>query len=178
MAVARALWLYIEARDLRLMHRVHRWRAPRWIRWWMIVSTRFGDGWFWYALGLAVFLWGGPQRFAALGAAGLATLTGVMIFRAIKNASRRPRPCELEPHCWSLILPPDQFSFPSGHSITAFAIAVPLSLFFPELRVPLVFVASSIAASRILLGMHFLSDVVAGSIIGAGLGIACFRLLS
>lgn len=178
MAVARAVWLYIEARDHRLMRRVHHWRAPRWFRWWMILSTRFGDGWFWYAMGVAVLLWGGPERFAALGAAALATFFGVLIFRTVKNASRRPRPCELEPHCWSSILPPDQFSFPSGHSITAFAIAVPLTLFFPELRVPLFFVASSIAASRIILGMHFLSDVIAGSMIGAALGLASFHLFS
>ena len=77
-----------------------------------------------------------------------------------------------------MILPPDQFSFPSGHSITAFAIAVPIGLFYPELRVPLLLVAASIAASRIVLGMHFLSDVLAGSALGAVLGYAAFCMFS
>jgi len=76
----------------------------------------------------------------------------------------------LETHCWSSLLPPDQFSFPSGHSITAFAVAVSLGSFYPTLIEGLLFCAVSVAISRILLGMHFLSDVLAGWAIGAGLG--------
>jgi len=76
----------------------------------------------------------------------------------------------LETHCWSSLLPPDQFSFHSGHSITAFAVAVSLGSFYPTLIAGLLFCAVSVAISRILLGMHFLSDVLAGCAIGAGLG--------
>ena len=54
--------------------------------------------------------------------------------------------------------------------MTAFAVAIPLSLFYPTLTIGLAFCALSIAVSRILLGMHFLSDVVAGALIGTGLG--------
>jgi undecaprenyl-diphosphatase len=74
------------------------------------------------------------------------------------------------------VLPPDQFSFPSGHSITAFTIAVCVGLFYPQLQDALLLVAVSIAASRVVLGMHFLSDVLAGSAIGAALGFASFHL--
>jgi undecaprenyl-diphosphatase len=49
-------------------------------------------------------------------------------------------------------------------------VAIPLSLFYPTLTIGLLFCALSIAMSRILLGMHFLSDVVAGALIGTGLG--------
>jgi len=66
--------------------------------------------------------------------------------------------------------PPDQFSFPSGHTITAFAVAVSLGSFYPALFPGLLFCALSVALSRILLGMHFLSDVVAGGVLGAILG--------
>jgi len=55
MAVARGLWGYIERRDQRLMRRMNRWRAPRWIRIWMIAATRLGDGWIWYGLGIMLF---------------------------------------------------------------------------------------------------------------------------
>ena len=51
MAVARNLWGFIERRDHRVMRRMNRWRAPRWIRYWMIGATRAGDGWLWYGLG-------------------------------------------------------------------------------------------------------------------------------
>src|SRR5436853_460439 len=77
MAVARNLWGYIDRRDHRLMLRMNRWRAPRWIRIWMIAATRMGDGWIWYALGLMLLAYGGPQRFAAIGAAGSAAVLGM-----------------------------------------------------------------------------------------------------
>ncbi len=54
--------------------------------------------------------------------------------------------------------------------------AVPLSLFYPSLLVGLLFCAISIAASRILLGMHFLSDVVVGALLGGALGYASFAI--
>ena len=58
MAVARNLWGIIERRDHRVMRRMNRWRAPRWIRYWMIAATRMGDGWLWYGLGvMLLILW-------------------------------------------------------------------------------------------------------------------------
>ena len=56
--------------------------------------------------------------------------------------------------------------------MTAFSVAVPLSLYYPSLEIGLLFCAVSIAASRILLGMHFLSDVLAGVVLGVALGCA------
>jgi len=178
MTMGKAVWSQIQSTDHRLMHRVHRWRAPRWFRILMIVATRGGDGWLWYALGLILLIYGGEQRFAAIGAAGSAAVTGIFLFRALKRTSRRKRPCEIEPHCWAAILPPDKYSFPSGHSITAFAVAVSISLFYPFLLPILLTLAFLIAASRIILGMHFLSDVLAGSALGLALGLASFRIFT
>lgn len=178
MTVRRAVWSQIQSNDHRLMRRVHRWRAPRWFRILMIVATRGGDGWLWYGLGLILLVYGGEQRFAAIGAAGSAAVTGIFLFRALKRTSRRKRPCEIEPHCWSAILPPDKYSFPSGHSITAFAVAVSISLFYPFLLTILLTLAFLIAASRIILGMHFLSDVLAGSTLGVALGFASFYIFT
>ena len=172
------MWKYISRRDQRLMRRVHRWRAPRWIRLWMVCATRGGDGWLWCLLGLVVLLYAGPEALAALAAAAVATGIGIALFVWLKRKTGRRRPCHIEPHCWSKVLPPDRFSFPSGHSITAFAVTLPIGLFYPPLMVGLLFCAVSVAMSRILLGLHFLSDVVAGSAIGSMLGYAAFRLFS
>ncbi len=169
---------YISNRDHRLMRRIHRWPAPRWVRFWMICATRGGDGWLWCLLGLLVLLYAGPEAFVALTAAALATGAGIALFTYLKRKTSRPRPCDIMPHCWARILPPDRFSFPSGHSITAFAVTLPLGLFYPPLMVGLMFCAISVALSRILLGMHFLSDVIAGSAIGSALGYAAFRIFS
>jgi undecaprenyl-diphosphatase len=174
MAVAREVlgqvWKTIERRDHRVMRRVNGWRAPRWIRYWMIAATRLGDGWLWYSMAGLLLAFGGPQRYAAVSAAGSAALVGVGVFKLLKRISHRPRPCQIEPHCWSTISPPDKFSFPSGHTMTAFSIALVLSYFYRGVEVPLYFMATSIAVSRVVLGMHFASDVLAGAILGVGLG--------
>jgi len=167
---------FIASRDHRLMRRVNNWRAPRWIRLWMICATRGGDGWLWYIMLLVIVLFGGDARWSAVAACATAAGIGSVTFLYLKRKTSRKRPCAISEHCWARLLPPDQFSFPSGHSITAFAIALPLGLFYPSLMVGLLFCAFSIALSRILLGMHFLSDVIAGCLIGCGFGYACYLL--
>jgi len=162
---------YIAARDMVVMRRCNNWMAPRWIRLWMICATRGGDGWLWYALLTAVLVFGGPERFQAAGAAALAAAAGIWLFLVLKKAANRPRPCAISRHAWATLLPPDQFSFPSGHTMTAFAVSTPLMTFYPDLSLGLAFCALSIAGSRILLGMHFLSDVVAGGLLGVLLGV-------
>ena len=60
--------------------------------------------------------------------------------------------------------------------MSAFAIAVPLCIFYPQLQAPLLTISVSIAVSRVILGMHFVSDVVVGSLMGAGLGYSAYLL--
>ena len=172
MTVTRMLWGFIENRDHRVMRQMNRWRAPRWFRIWMILSTRLGDGWLWYGVGIMLLAWGGPQRLAAVGAAGSLAPVATLVSKRTKYLLRRVRPCQFEPHCWSKVLPPDKFSFPSGHTMTAFSIALVLSYFYPALEGTLFFLAISIGFSRIVLGMHFLSDVLAGVVLGVALGCA------
>jgi undecaprenyl-diphosphatase len=173
----RAIVDFGEQTDHRLMRRVNGWRPPRWMRIWMLGATRGGDGWLWYATGLMIALFGGHERGRALLAAALAVGLGVLLFRKLKRAFGRKRPCALAPHCWAQLLPPDQFSFPSGHTITAFAVTISLGAFYPALLPGLLFCAASVAASRILLGMHFLTDVLAGAAIGGILGAVTSSLL-
>ena len=178
MTVAQTVWGHIQSNDHRLMRKIHRWRAPRWFRILMIMMTRLGDGWLWYSIGLILLVFGGSQKFLAIGAATAAAAAGIFLFRTLKHASRRKRPCEIEPHCCASILPPDKYSFPSGHSITSFAIALAIGMFYPDLQIVLLVVALLIASSRIILGMHFLSDVLAGSAIGILLGYFSYHVFS
>jgi undecaprenyl-diphosphatase len=165
---------FILRRDYSLMQRANNWAAPRWVQLFVVAASRGGDGWLWYAMGLVILLFGGPERFAALGASGLATVLSIVVFIWMKRFTGRRRPCQIQPHRWATLLPPDQFSFPSGHTMTAFAVSISLMLFYPSLVAVLMFCAFSIAASRILLGMHFLSDVMAGAVIGTALGYLSF----
>lgn len=178
MSVGQAVLNIIEVGDHRLMQRVHAWPAPQWVRWWMVCATRGGDGWLWYGLCALLLLVGGEQRFVAVAASSLAACLGIGLFLFLKRACNRKRPCHIQPHCWAKLLPPDQFSFPSGHTITAFAVSTPLMLAYPFLSLPLLFLAVSVAASRVVLGMHFLSDVLAGIVLGTMLGHLTLTLLT
>jgi len=169
---------FLAHNDTRLMKRLHRWRPPRWLRFWTVLITRLGDGWLWYALGLIILFFGGEKRFLAVGAGLSASLAGVLVFKQLKVLSKRPRPYQVEPHCWAMITPQDRFSFPSGHSMTAFSIFVSVGHFYPELQLLLLALAVSVATSRIILGMHYLTDVVAGTAIGLGLGLASLCLFT
>ena len=148
------------------------------MRLWMVAATRGGDGWLWYAMGLVIALTGGPDRFRALGAAVVAVSLGTALQLLLKRVCGRKRPCALAPHCWTTLLPPDKFSFPSGHTITAFAVASSLGVFYPGVLPGLLFCAASVALSRIMLGMHFLSDVLAGAVLGTALGYTAAALFS
>ena len=167
----------LSAPDYFLMHRLNRWRPPRWIRVWMLAASRAGDGWLWWCCGLAVLASNDVARYRAVLAAVIAVLVGTLIFKLVKRAVGRKRPCAIQPHCWATLLPPDQFSFPSGHSITAFAVAISLGAFYPPALPVLMFCATSVAVSRVVLGMHFLSDVIAGSALGAALGYTAAFML-
>src|SRR5581483_8050602 len=170
------MFRFISSGDYRLMRRANNWYAPRWVRWWMMSASRAGDGWLWYLLGLVILVFGGQERFVALMATGLASVGSILIFQALKRTTGRRRPCEIEPHCWATLLPPDRFSFPSGHTMTAFACATAIAFFYPATAPAVFFFACSIAMSRIVLGMHFLSDVLAALLIGALIGWASCQL--
>src|SRR3569832_600680 len=90
---------WVDRRDQRLMRRVNHWRAPKWLRLWMIAATRGGDGWLWLSMAFLVVVFGGEHRAQALSSAVLAGAVGVGIFMKLKRTIGRKRPKTLEPHC-------------------------------------------------------------------------------
>lgn len=164
----------ITAGDRRLMLRLNRWQAPLWVRKWMLLATRGGDGWLWGTIGTLILLFGGERRREALEAGFVSLGAAQLTFFVVKRLIGRERPCATETHCWSNLLPPDRFSFPSGHTISAFAITFSMGLYYPALLAGLIFCALSVAASRVILGLHYLSDVVAGMVIGLTIGVCAF----
>jgi len=162
--------------DMVLMRRLARWHAPRWVRLWMLYASRGGDGWAWCLAGVGVLFFGGRARYDAFASAALAAALGIACFVPLKNWVRRPRPAVVAPgmgaqgRCWEFSRYRDEFSFPSGHSLTAFAVVTAMLSFYPEFGLCLLACALSIAASRLVLGLHFLTDVLAGCMLGTGLG--------
>lgn len=169
---------WISQRDQRVMLRLDGWTAPRALRRTMIYATRCGDGWLWYAAALYLTFFGGQDHYRALVACFSAIVVGVALFTILKRICRRPRPRFASLRSTDAPAPPDQFSFPSGHTITAFAGAVSLLHFYPDLAPLLLLLAACIAVSRVLLGMHYPSDVLVGAVIGSGLGYGSYLLMT
>lgn len=164
----------VQARELRLASRVAGWRPPRWI-WLVLLSlTRMGDGWGWIALA-AVLLLGG-RAYGEVLAGTVAAAVASAAFCWLKRRIQRRRPCEVL-GVLPEALPPDRFSFPSGHAATSFAIATVLALAFPALGPLFLAMAAAIGVSRVALGLHYVSDVVAGAALGALSGASSYAVL-
>src|SRR5882724_5675415 len=95
-SLSRAMFSFISTRDHDLMRRLNGWRPPRWVRAWMILASRLGDGWLWWSIGLVLLFFGGPGRFLAVGAATASAALSLALFKTIKRVINRRRPCEIE----------------------------------------------------------------------------------
>jgi undecaprenyl-diphosphatase len=109
----------------------------------------------------------------AFGAAALAVGAASLASHLLKEAFDRDRPPELDPSLGSLTPLPDNPSFPSGHSATAFAAATAVAILSPRLRPWALGIAAAVALSRLYLRVHFPLDVMAGALLGAGVGALC-----
>ena len=140
------------------------------------VASRLGDGIIWYVLlGLLPLLYGG----AALRPVMVMALTGaagVVLYSFLKRTFVRERPFITHTAIDRAAAPLDRYSFPSGHTLHAVSFTWQVGAHFPELLWVLLPLAATIAASRVVLGLHYPSDVLAGAGLGAALATAGLAL--
>ena len=108
--------------------------------------------------------------------AGIALLIASLASGALKDLIGRLRPPLADGTLSALVALPADASFPSGHATSAFAAAGVVAALHPRLRAPVLGLAALVALSRVYLGVHFPSDVLAGAALGLGIAAAAMAL--
>jgi Membrane-associated phospholipid phosphatase len=162
--MASMLLTRLDARDRALFVRysVHdRWSRRARVLW--TTLTHLGGVSCSVAAAIAPLTAGGTLGLAARHA--LTTLVvSHLIVQLVKRTVGRPRPSRALDQR-ALVDEPDQFSFPSGHSAAAMAVAIVYAVAFPPLAIVLIPVAMLVGASRVCLGVHYPGDVLIGQLI-------------
>jgi len=159
----------------RLALRAVREREHRYGTFLMRTLTRAGDAESWLAhaavlVATSATTSAGVRYMVASGV--LATLVAAVLKRTI----RRPRPRQIEAGLGGTLGDPDAFSFPSGHSAVAFAVAIAALHAAPGIAPLELALAGGIAFSRIYLGAHYPLDVLVGIAIGAASAVVTLSI--
>lgn len=113
------------------------------------------------------------KRYRICGAAVLGGLAGGLLIGngLLKNLVARPRPCWINPDVSLLVAMPKDYSFPSGHTLHCFIAATVLMCYDRRLGIPALGMALLVSFSRLYLYVHFPSDILAGALLGTGIGL-------
>jgi len=153
--------------DSSLCIRVNRSSQHLWVRLLFRLASRLGDGVFWYSIMLGILLTKGEAGLQPVMHMLLVGLVCMSIYKWLKGKTLRPRPYEVHQDIWLTGRPLDRFSFPSGHTLHAVAFSLVMLAYYPQLFWLVVPFAVLVALSRVVLGLHYPSDVLAGAAIGA-----------
>lgn len=149
----------------------NRYAAIKMVRAFFAIISRLGNGVFWYGLMLLLPVIFGPQAIETSIAMATTGVTGVVIYKLLKNNLVRQRPCINYDAIQQGTDMLDLYSFPSGHTLHAFSFTIVAMHAFPTLGIFLIPFTILIAASRVVLGLHYPSDVLVGALIGTSLAL-------
>jgi undecaprenyl-diphosphatase len=167
-----AVLQYFNQLEIGLCLRVNRYGRPEAVRRFFSIISRMGDGGAWLALGGVVLLVHGARAVPFILQAVAVAVIGVTIYKLMKGRLIRERPYIANGDILCGAPPLDRYSFPSGHTLHAASFTVLFGDFEPLLLFVAAPFAVLVAISRIVLGLHYPSDVFAGAAIGIALAVA------
>lgn len=176
-ARAEALFRRVDAIEYSWCLRLNRGCSRPFVRAVFAAVSRLGDGVSWYTLVLSLpFMYGQTALMPVLRMA-IVGFTGLALYKCLKSRLVRERPyislAGIVPGTRAL----DRYSFPSGHTLHALSFTVLITVSYPSLGLICVPFAVLVAMSRVVLGLHYPSDVAAGAIIGASLAAISMVLM-
>src|SRR5690606_25140868 len=136
------------------------------------IVSRLGDGIFWDLMVLSVWIVQGLIYSLQIIYLVLGSTVGTLIYKVLKTKTVRPRPYQVHQVIRLGDHPLDHFSFPSGHPLHAVMATVVLGYVVPALLFLMLLFTILVALSRMVLGLHYPSDVVVGALLGGVLAMA------
>lgn len=157
---------WVQSVDSRLCVKVSHTSQYRLIRSLFRAISRMGDGMFWYLLMLVIAVTQGNHGLYVCLHMLIAGLTGTVVYKWLKQRTSRPRPFQVRQDVLLSGTPLDYFSFPSGHTLHAVAFGMVVLQYYPQLFPVVYSFVVLVGMSRVVLGLHYPSDVLAGAVIG------------
>jgi len=164
----------LRGRDSGWCLRANHWGEWKGLRRFFAVISRLGDGVFWYVLMAALVVVDGIDGIRASAHMAATGVIALVLYKLLKRWTPRPRPFASDVRIRAWVAPLDEFSFPSGHTLHAVAFSIVATAHYPALAALLIPFTASVAASRVVLGLHYPSDVLAA--LGLGTALAGFSL--
>ncbi len=157
--------------DLKGCLYLNHWSHRLTLRQFFKVVSRLGDGAFWYAATLLVWYLQGMSYSLQMLYLIVGSSLGTLIYKMLKKHTVRPRPYQVHQVIVMGERPLDHFSFPSGHTLHAVMATICLGYVQPILLIVMLPFMILVALSRMVLGLHYPSDVMVGALLGAA--VAC-----
>lgn len=164
---------YLDELEIGVCRSINQFGNVPLIRGFFALVSRLGDWYFWMAMGAVLFALQGAAVLPAIGVMVVTFLVGLAVYVFLKTRLIRERPFVADQGILCGTAPLDRYSFPSGHTLHAVCLAILLQQVEPALGLVCIPFAVLVAMSRVVLGLHYPTDVIVGAAIGASLaGIA------
>lgn len=157
---------YCDALEMNLCVSINRWGRNARIRRLFVTVSRLGDGSFWFAAAGVCALLQGHQSLPLLARGVAAAILGVVVYKVMKHRFTRERPYITNGRILCGTPPLDRYSFPSGHTLHAVSLTILIGEFQPLMLAVAAPFALLVAISRVVLGLHYPSDVLVGAAVG------------